>query len=104
MIKDINGNATITVGLHKDTKCINVKRRIRQGDTLSPKLFTAALDHTFKQLEIKGICIRRNALLSQTTGEIRTMITELEAVCQEVGLNMNFGRRKNECNNTSPQI
>ena len=45
--------------LHKDTEKIKIGKGVRQGDTYSPKLFTACLEAIFRKLswESKGINI-----------------------------------------------
>ena len=47
---------TLTVHLHRESEKIRIKRGVRQGDTISPKLFTATLESIFRRLnwEIKG--------------------------------------------------
>ena len=105
LIKNIYNNATMTVRLHKDTKCIKINRGIRQGDTLSPKLFTAVLEHAFKQLDwdTNGIKVDGEmlshlrfaddiVLMGDNLKTIGTMLAELDAACKEVGLNINFGK------------
>lgn len=47
LIKHIYDNVTASVRLYNK---IIIERGIRQGDTISPKLFTAALEHAFKPL------------------------------------------------------
>ena len=49
LLKEIYSNSSMTVHLHKESK-INIRRGIRQGDTASPKLFTAALESIFRRL------------------------------------------------------
>ena len=41
---------SVTVHLHKESEKIRIKRGIRQGDTISPKLFTATLESIFGRL------------------------------------------------------
>ncbi|XP_072384677.1 uncharacterized protein [Diabrotica undecimpunctata] len=57
LIANIYNITTIIVRLLKNTSCIKIKRGIRQGKTVCPKLFTTVLEHAFKQLECdaKGI-------------------------------------------------
>ena len=38
----------LSVHLHKESNNINIRRGVRQGDTISPKLFTAAFESTFR--------------------------------------------------------
>ena len=49
----------MTVHLHKESEKIRIKRGVRQGDTILPKLFTAILDSIFRRLnwENKGVKI-----------------------------------------------
>ena len=49
----------VTVHLHKESEKIMIKRGVRQGDTISPKLFTATLESIFRRLnwENKGVKI-----------------------------------------------
>ena len=43
ILKDIYTDSSVTVHLHKESEKIRIKRGVRQGDTISPKLFTATL-------------------------------------------------------------
>ena len=49
----------MTVHLHKASEKIRIKRGVRQGDAISPKLFTATLENIFRRLnwENKGVKI-----------------------------------------------
>ena len=48
--KEIDTNSLMTAHLHKESNKINTRRGVRQGDTISPKLFTAALERIFGRL------------------------------------------------------
>ena len=50
VLKHINKQAKSFIRLHKDSKPFQVSRGIRQGDTSSPKLFTACLEKVFRKL------------------------------------------------------
>ena len=52
-------DSSVTVHLHKESEKIRIKRGVRQGDTISPKLFTATLESIFRRLnwENKGVKI-----------------------------------------------
>ena len=58
-LKFIYSNATSTFKLHNNSNKVPIRRGVRQGDTISPKLFTAVLEGIFKNLnwEDKGINI-----------------------------------------------
>ena len=49
----------MTVHMYKESEKIRIKRGVRQGDTISPKLFTATLKSIFRRLnwEHKGVKI-----------------------------------------------
>ncbi|KAA5553182.1 hypothetical protein F3G54_32575, partial [Pseudomonas aeruginosa] len=53
--------ATMTVQVQKDqTRPIQLRRGVRQGDIISPKLFTNALEDVFKTLDWNGRGININ--------------------------------------------
>ena len=51
ILKDIYTDSSVTVHLHKESEKIRIKRGVRQGDTISPKLFTATLESIFRRLK-----------------------------------------------------
>ena len=59
ILKDIYSDSSVTVHLHKESEKIRINIGIRQGDTVSPKLFTATLKGIFRRLnwENKGVKI-----------------------------------------------
>ena len=48
IIKEIYSGATLQVKLHELTNPIKIHRGVRQGDTISPKLFSSALEDVFR--------------------------------------------------------
>ena len=50
LLKETYTNSSMTVYLHKESNKINIWRGVRQGDTKSPKLFTATLESIFRQM------------------------------------------------------
>ena len=50
LLKYIHTDRSVTVHLHKESEKIRIKRGVRQGDTISPKLFTATLESIFIRL------------------------------------------------------
>ena len=49
----------MTIRLHNENNKINIRRWVRQGDAISPKLFTAALESIYRRLtwETRGLKI-----------------------------------------------
>ena len=57
ILKDIYNDSSVTVHLHKESDKIRIKRGVRQGHTISSKLFTATLESIYRRLnwENKGV-------------------------------------------------
>jgi hypothetical protein len=91
----------------QDSKPIQLRRGVRQGDVISPKLFTAALEDMFKLLDWRGFGININGeymthlrfaddivVMSETLEDLSTMLDDLNRVSQQVGLKMNMDNKK----------
>ena len=50
IMKDIYTDSSVTVHMHKESGQIRIKRGVRQGNNISPKLFTATLESIFRRL------------------------------------------------------
>ena len=107
LIYNIYKNAKVTVTLHENTKCIQIGRGVRQGDTRSPKLFKTVLEYAFKKLnwENRGLNLDgRNltnlrfaddiVLLADNLKDIKDMLQELQNACADVGLQTNISKTK----------
>lgn len=107
LIQNIYHSATSTVRLHAETDKFPIQKGVRQGDTISPKLFTAALESMFQTLDWsnKGININGQhlhhlrfaddiVLFAHTIEELQDLMTELNTSSKEVGLKMNIGKTK----------
>ena len=90
ILKDIYTDSSVTVHLHKESEKIRIKRGVRQGDTISPMLFTATLESIFRRLnwENKGVKIDGEFLsnlrfaddifiCTETPQELQQMLQEL---------------------------
>ena len=50
LFKDIHTDCMATLQLHRNSEKIPIIKGVRQGDAISPKLFTACLEEVFKNL------------------------------------------------------
>ena len=100
ILKDIYMDSSVTVHLHKESEK-------RQGDTISPKLFTATLESIFRRLnwENKGEKIDGEFLsnlrfaddiflCTETPQELQQMLQELSDESRQMGLKMNITKTK----------
>ena len=106
-LEDIYNDGSATIKLHKESKKIPIKKGVRQGDTISPKLFTATLEDIFRNLEWdnKGINVNGEylsnlrfaddiVLFSDSGEELQQMMAELNRESLKVGLKMNRKKTK----------
>lgn len=109
LIESIYHNATFHIKIDEDLKTnkIKIKRGVRQGDPISPKLFTLVLEDVFKELawEQKGIKIDGPylnnlrfvddiVLIASDINELKEMLEQLNNAAGAVGLKMNVGKTK----------
>ena len=107
ILKDIYTDSSVTVHLHKKSEKIRIKREVRQGDTISPKLFTATLESIFRRLnwENKGVKIDREFLsnlrfaqdiflCTETPEELQQMLQKLSDESRRMGAKMNIAKTK----------
>ncbi len=60
VLEDIYRDNTATIQLHKKSRKIPIRKGVRQGDTISPKLFTACLEEIFKKSEWDDIRLKKD--------------------------------------------
>ncbi|KAL3271590.1 hypothetical protein HHI36_022065 [Cryptolaemus montrouzieri] len=118
LIKNIYSSAIMHVQLWNKTNDIPIKRGVRQGDTVSPGLFIAALNEIFREMDWhkKGINIDGEllhhlrfaddiVLISSNVQELQDMILDLNNHSKNVGLEMNISKMKIMTNkNNNPVI
>ncbi|XP_072016915.1 uncharacterized protein [Amphiura filiformis] len=105
ILEDIYTDAIAKIHIDDVSKKVRIERGVRQGDTLSPKIFTAALEEVLKKsnLERKGISIDGEILtdlrfaddVALTTTSVKDMEDQLNSLCKEsihVGLQMHKGK------------
>src|SRR6202012_1936086 len=106
-IRYVYKNATSCVKLHKSTDKFKIGRGVRQGDTISPKLFTTSLESVFKKLEWNEMGININGnflnhlrfaddtiLIAADRDQLQTMMNQLHQESSEIGLKMNLSKTK----------
>lgn len=99
--------STATIKLHKTSDKVPIEKGVRQGDTISPKLFTAVLEEIFRKLnwEKKGININGEklnnlrfaddiVLTSEDPEEMKEMLEQIRTESLKVGLKMNIKKTK----------
>ena len=108
IIEDIYTDATAKVHIEKEmSEEIKILRGVRQGDPISPKLFTATIEEVFKNCEIeeRGIDIDGEKLtdlrfaddVALTANSVEDMEIQLDILNQEskkIGLKIHRGKTK----------
>ena len=115
-IKNIYENGTAIIRLHKDTNEIKIAKGVRQGDTISPKLFTASLESIFRKTDWEGKGIRIDGedlnhlrfaddivITTGTPEELQTMLTDLDRESKKVDLKIDRKKTKVMFNENVPQ-
>ena len=117
LIKEIYQTTSTNITLFNKNIQIPIKRGVRQGDPLSPKLFNAALQEIFKNLNwdtglnIEGGILNHlsfaddNVLIGNTAEEVETKLEDLNRKSNETGLKINMSKTKVMTNqNDDPRI
>ena len=102
IMKDIYGQLSDST-YHKESDKIRIKRGVRQGDTISPKLLTATLESIFRRLnwENKGVKITflSNLRFAYSYAQkhhkkLQQVLQELSDESRRMGLKMNIAKTK----------
>jgi Reverse transcriptase (RNA-dependent DNA polymerase) len=118
MLTNIYNSGTSIIRLDKESSKFQIQRGVRQGDTISPKLFNAGLEQVFRRLswDNKGMMIngeRLNhlrfaddiVLISNSCEELQEMLNEINSESKKLGMKMNMKKTKvmyNEYVNRKP--
>lgn len=117
IIKNIYTGTTAKIKIEKEGCDIDILRGVRQGDPLSPKLFTAVLEEVFRKLDWSknGLNINGEKLthlrfaddivvFANTSEELQKMLIELNTASKEVGLSMNIQKTKAMTNDEDANV
>lgn len=117
IIKDIYRKSTSRVKLDRQGPEFNIRRGVKQGDPLSPKIFIAVLQNIMKDLrwDKKGINIDGNnlsnlrfaddiVLFAKSSKQLQEMLIELNVASENIGLQLNTSKTKIATNSTKDTI
>ncbi|KAG7301234.1 hypothetical protein JYU34_014132 [Plutella xylostella] len=107
LLKHIYDHSSATIKLDQSGPKFNIEKGVKQGDSISPKLFNSVLEHIFKKCnwQKKGININGKymsnirfaddiALFASTKEELQDMLSEINIECNKVGLYINKKKTK----------
>jgi Reverse transcriptase (RNA-dependent DNA polymerase) len=102
IVRFIYENSTAKITVEQLGEKFEIRRGVKQGDPMSPKIFNAVLDFVFQNLnwknkglkiDVKNLTNLRFAddivLMSESKEELLKMIKELDVASKKVGLSMN---------------
>ena len=107
LLKTIYKEGYTRTTLHKESRDIPINKGVRQGDTISPKLFTSCLEDIFRSLnwEDSGISINGKtlsnlrfaddiAVIANDIEELQRNLQELSVESSKRGLRINWTKTK----------
>ncbi|KAK6743985.1 hypothetical protein RB195_010967 [Necator americanus] len=103
VLRELYSNFTTGISPFYKNIIIEVKRRVRQGDTISPKIFTATLENAMRKLEWDDMGVKVDGrqlhhlrfaddivLITPSTSQAERMLTEFDETCGSIGLQLNI--------------
>ncbi|EYC22351.1 hypothetical protein Y032_0017g3299 [Ancylostoma ceylanicum] len=109
IFRELYSNFTTRISPFCDDITIDVRRRVRQGDTVSPKLFTATLEDVMRRLEWDNMGVRVDGrllyhlrfadgivLITPSISQAERMLADFDDACGKIGLHRGRQEEDNE--------
>ncbi|KAK6754448.1 hypothetical protein RB195_013447 [Necator americanus] len=103
VLRELYSNFTTGISPFYKNIIIDVKRGVRQGDTISPKIFTATLENAMRKLEWDYMGVKVDGrqlhhlrfaddivLITPSISQAERMLTEFDETCGCIGLQLNL--------------
>ncbi|EYC30072.1 hypothetical protein Y032_0005g2433 [Ancylostoma ceylanicum] len=103
IFRELYSNFTTRISPFYDDITIDVRRGVRQGDTVSPKLFTATLEDVMQRLEWDNMGVRVDGrllhhlrfaddivLITLNISQAECMLADFDNACGKIGLQLNL--------------
>nr|CDJ85020.1 RNA-directed DNA polymerase (reverse transcriptase) domain containing protein [Haemonchus contortus] len=103
MLRELYNSFTTRISPFYKEVIVNVKRGVRQGDTISPKLFGAALENIMRHLEWEDLGVKIDGrflhhprfaddivLITPNIEQAGRMLAEFDSACGKNGLRLNL--------------
>ncbi|KAK6756284.1 hypothetical protein RB195_014593 [Necator americanus] len=103
VLRELYSNFTTGISPFYKNIIIDVKRGVRQGDTISPKIFTATLENAMRKLEWDEMGVKVDGrqlhhlrfaddivLITPSISQAERMLTEFDETCGCIGLQLNL--------------
>lgn len=116
-LQSLNATAISRVAVAETQVELSIQRGVRQGDSFSPRLFTAALEDALNRIpwNDRGVSINGSrlaylafaddvCLISHSTQELQSLLEDLDKACSQVGLKINTKKTVAMTNTVSPSI
>ncbi|KAK6730582.1 hypothetical protein RB195_007194 [Necator americanus] len=103
VLRELYSNFTTGISPFYKSIIIDVKRGVRQGDTISPKIFTATLKNAMRKLEWDDMGVKVDGrqlhhlrfaddivMITPSISQAERMLTEFDETCGCIGLQLNL--------------